>query len=92
MTHTDKGLLPCPFCGGEARMHGASYMTKKFPACTQCGAERGSAEDWNRRAPTTGPGRAPPGGWIPCGDEADKTDAAVLRLARLVEAEHKRHG
>lgn len=32
-------------------MHGASYMTIKFPKCTQCGAEHGSPEQWNSRRP-----------------------------------------
>lgn len=49
MTHTDT-LLPCPFCGGKAAMHGAVYMTHKFPACTVCRAEHGDVAHWNRRA------------------------------------------
>lgn len=51
-TRMGEGLLPCPFCGGKAAMHGAIYMSRKFPACTQCGAERASVEQWNQRVST----------------------------------------
>lgn len=48
-------LLPCPFCGGEARIIGA-VGTVFWVKCTECGAETQSeitkqraAEKWNRR-------------------------------------------
>lgn len=77
---TDIALLPCPFCGGKAAMHGAIYMSRKFPACTQCGAERGTPEQWNSRHP----GPVEIGGPYQC----DQCGDAALRLARLTEAEH----
>lgn len=59
-------LLPCPFCGGEARafysgttsLLVSDYRTWSFVQCTECGAKvkselSGPAAilNWNRRAP-----------------------------------------
>lgn len=54
-------LLPCPFCGGEAEMHGLNtVLSRPFVACEYCGAEsavyRTEAEAiaaWNTRAERT---------------------------------------
>ena len=56
MSMSKINLLPCPFCGGEARIIGA-VGTVFWVKCTECGAETQSeitkqraAERWNRRA------------------------------------------
>ena len=58
-------LLPCPFCGGSARLGIARDHTgaKRYVYCAKCGAstfkkriwqlvtwEQDAAADWNRRA------------------------------------------
>lgn len=46
-------FLPCPFCGGNARMeiiwddHGSG---KRY-GCPECGIYAAAAEDWDRRVP-----------------------------------------
>jgi hypothetical protein len=67
MTPTDKptkvgGLLPCPFCGGDAQLSDGECgirgmpMNWRNPRCTRCGCDLGyshhidAAERWNRRA------------------------------------------
>lgn len=53
-------LLPCPFCGGEARIH-TMRSGNKFVKCQRCEAMSGTMEScqdyevaavWNRREPT----------------------------------------
>jgi len=55
-------LLPCPFCGGEAKLVNApnntSYWLFAHVTCTQCCAETAmqdtptqAAEKWNQRTP-----------------------------------------
>lgn len=51
-------LLPCPFCGGEAEMHGLStWLSRPFVACKDCGTESAVYDSeaeaiaaWNTRA------------------------------------------
>lgn len=57
-------LLPCPFCGGEAKLHPATRGYKASVECTVCetgnpcfvdidyphDSAREAAEEWNRRA------------------------------------------
>ena len=59
---TEKGLKPCPFCGGEAQIARAMHMGMRtyrfFVVCIVCGAEMSrtsrtmtqAAKAWNRRA------------------------------------------
>ena len=57
-------LLPCPFCGGDAVVHGgkifASDAQRYFVRCGQCSAgkltssEDRARETWNRRATPPG--------------------------------------
>lgn len=62
------GLKPCPFCGGEAKMHaafahGAASRVGAYVECVSCGAwskthwgdgaQEKTAEAWNRRAERT---------------------------------------
>ncbi len=36
---SDKRLLPCPFCGGEARLHNAVFLKiEATVVCKDCGA------------------------------------------------------
>lgn len=61
-------LNPCPFCGGEAKMHaafahGAASRVGAYVECVSCGAwskthwgdgaQEKTAEAWNRRAERT---------------------------------------
>lgn len=63
-----EGLKPCPFCGGEAKMHaafahGAASRVGAYVECGSCGAwskthwgdgaQEKTAEAWNRRAERT---------------------------------------
>lgn len=63
-----EGLKPCPFCGGEAKMHaafahGAASRVGAYVECVSCGAwsatqwgdgaQEKTAEAWNRRAERT---------------------------------------
>ncbi len=54
-------LLPCPFCGGEAKIDGTSWTTRDgkdqaWATCKKCGTYGPSSADaiaaWNRRSPT----------------------------------------
>lgn len=63
-----EGLKPCPFCGGEAKMHaafanGIASRVGAYVECGSCGtwskthwgdgAQEKAAEAWNRRAERT---------------------------------------
>ena len=58
---TDQALLPCPFCGGKARIFNTSgerYCVEGVVGCTDCCAEIGSDDStdkavdaWNKRYP-----------------------------------------
>ncbi len=61
-------LLPCPFCGGEAKYHGSEDMVRI--ECKACGANpsgwwdetEDAVKEWNQRAP----------GWIGVENELPK--------------------
>lgn len=53
-------LLPCPFCGGKAELHGINNSNPFIVYCTNCGVEMGNEKDfltyqaidaWNTRTP-----------------------------------------
>ena len=54
-------LLPCPFCGGEAKICDEDFLKGRFVFCTECGIQtklyvRGntieqSVSAWNTRKP-----------------------------------------
>lgn len=58
-------LLPCPFCGGEARLmdmtKGARKRGYQYVECRTCGVDAGSIITWNTRAAPVLPDR----GWRP---------------------------
>jgi len=45
----DVALLPCPFCGAQAKNIGYSFGVE-YAQCTDCGISVGGIERWNRRA------------------------------------------
>lgn len=46
-------LLPCPFCGGEARWGYHDCENGEHYVCVECGVEKPSIKDWNRRTHQT---------------------------------------
>ena len=57
---SDIKLLPCPFCGGEARyMEIKDFFIQRFVTCTKCGIEtprnclnrKDAIKRWNTRKP-----------------------------------------
>lgn len=54
----EKGLLPCPFCGGKAKMRVTGGIIRYFVKCCSCGATTRwmtgvvkAKEAWNTRKP-----------------------------------------
>jgi len=51
-------MLPCPFCGGKAKLYGGAYSQETYDAaCTKCRASTSGTMDrqesidrWNKRA------------------------------------------
>ncbi len=51
-------MLPCPFCGGKAKVYGGAYSQETYDACcTKCHASTSGTVDkqetldrWNKRA------------------------------------------